>query len=227
MSAPRTILEATGYWENYYGDAFRFGQGTESILDVLSLVPPVAGWTDLGAGSESLLWAAGLDAHRLTAVDIDPNRLTRLREFAHTARPRGVHAVALALCGRTSPDAFATRCRSLAATVQADCLIPSQLPPHLLEVDLLTQFGLLGLCQSPRQFTDAFTHLHRHLPSGAWAAGANWMSANTHGRVQLTHELYQRAAERAGLHLLHLDRVPSSDPQFPCIWIYLARRTPR
>ncbi|WP_116246857.1 class I SAM-dependent methyltransferase [Nocardiopsis sp. FIRDI 009] len=226
MNRPHTVLDANAYWNTYYADTFRFGQGTEHILDLLLNVPPVRTWTDLGAGSESLLWATALDAHHLTAVDVDPERLATLTEFARTGQPRGVHQVALALCDRDL-DTFSDRCRSLTSTLVADCLTADQLPPRVLGVDLLTQFGLLGLCQSPAHFADVFTRLHTHLPGGGWAAGANWVPAHPKSRVHLTRSLYQRAARAADLHLLHLERVPSTDPQFPFVWTYLARRMPR
>lgn len=223
---PRTVLDAGPYWNTYYGDTFRFGQATEHILDLLGQVPPVRTWTDLGAGSESLLWATALDARHLTAVDIDHARLATLTEFARAGRPRGIHQVALALCGR-DPEHFTDRCRSLTSTLVADCLSPDQIPPTVLGTDLLTQFGLLGLCRDTRHFTDAFVRLHAHLPENGWAAGANWVAADPTGRVHLTHQIYRHAAHRAGLRLLHLDRIPSTDEQFPFAWIYLARRMPR
>ncbi|GAA1464571.1 hypothetical protein NE857_08995 [Nocardiopsis exhalans] len=226
MSAPRTVLDAVPYWDTYYGNTFRFGQATEHILDLLSQVPPVPTWTDLGAGSESLLWATALDTRDLTAVDTDPDRLATLAVFARTSRPRGVHQVALALCGR-GPEHFTDRCRSLTATLVADCLSPGRLPTWALRADLLTQFGLLGLCRDPLHFTDTFVRLHAHLPENGWAVGANWVAADSTGRVHLTHQTYRHAARRAGLHLLHLDRIPSTDPQFPLVWTYLARRMPR
>jgi hypothetical protein len=222
---PRTVLDAAPYWDTYYGDTFRFGQGTEHILDLLARIPPVHSWTDLGVGSESLLWATALDAGRLSAVDADPARLATLTRFARDGRPRGVHQVALALCGR-GPDAFTRRCRALTATLAADCLTPHRIPSAVLGSDLVTQFGLLGLTGTPAQFTDTFTRLHAHLPEHGWAAGANWVAADPAGRVHLTHDLYRRAARAAGLHLLHLERIPSTDAQFPFVWTYLARRTP-
>ncbi|MFE1102391.1 hypothetical protein ACFW4K_17885 [Nocardiopsis alba] len=223
---PRTVLGAAPYWNTYYSDTFHFGQGTEHILDLLSQIPPVRSWTDLGAGSESLLWATALDTDRLIAVDADPDRLTTLTEFARAGRPRGVHQVALALRGQDL-EHFTDRCRSLAATLVTDCLQPGPLQPQVFGADLLTQFGLLGLCRDARHFIDVFSHLHTHLPENGWAAGANWAAADLAGRVHLTHEIYRNAAHRAGLRLLHLDRIPSTDPQFPLVWTYLARRMPR
>ncbi|RNL86748.1 class I SAM-dependent methyltransferase [Halostreptopolyspora alba] len=226
MKPPRTVLDAAHYWDTYYGDTFRFGQGTEHILDLLTQIPPVHSWTDVGAGSESLLWATALDAHHLTAVDANPARLATLAAFARAGRPRGVHRVALALCERDL-DAFPQRCRSLTATLVADCLTPGRLAPEVLGADLITQFGLLGLCCDRNQFTTTFARLHAHLPEHGWSAGANWVAADPTGRVPLTHALYRHAARTAGLHLLHLDRIPSTDEQFPLVWTYLARRSPR
>ncbi|MES0833118.1 hypothetical protein [Nocardiopsis tropica] len=227
---PSTVLDADSYHRLYYADTFRFGQGTEHILDLLTQIPPVATWTDLGAGSQSLLWACALTAGRLTAVDVDALRLAHLTTAARAGQPRGVHRVALALAG-TNPttQTFAARCRRLPTTLTADLLTPAPHPPPLrlaLGADLITQFGLLGLTTTPPQFIDAFTRLHTHLPPGGWAAGANWVPATRDTRIHLTHALYRHTLHRAGLDLLHLAALPSTDPDFPLVWTYLARRHP-
>ncbi len=222
-----TVADAHEYWRRYYAEQFRYGQGTEDVLTSLMHIPPVDTWVDYGSGSESLLWAIALRARRLIAVDLDPARLDILRQFAHSAQPRGVHTTALRLCGRSDPDAFASRCQSLTGLVLADCLtgrVPTELAEESLE--LVTQFGLLGLCRDIAHFTDRFTELHRVLSPGGWCAGANWVAREQTGRVQLTEALYQHAARQAGIHLLLLHRVPSTDPDFPAVWIYIGRRTP-
>lgn len=230
-ASPTTILDADAYWCTYYADFFRFGQGTEHILDLLTCIPPVPTWTDLGAGSESLLWACALTAQTLTAVDYDPRRLAILTEAARSARPRGIHRVALALTRNTpTSETFATRCRSLRTTLTADLLTPHHPHPPVLrralEADLITQFGLLGLTTAPAAFICAFTRLHTYLPPGGWAAGANWVPAVPTGRVLLTYALYRYALQRAGLQPLYIQALPSTDPDFPLLWIYLARRHP-
>jgi hypothetical protein len=229
MSVAKTVTSADEYWR-YYAEQFRFGLGTEDILAALMQIPPVDSWADLGCGSESMLWAIALRARRLVAVDADPQRLEILRRFAAAGQPRGVHSTALRLCGRTDPDDFGTRCRSLAAVVRADCLTGS-LPadPHLApgSFALFTQFGLLGLCRDAEHFTTNFTHLHRLLAPAGWTAGANWVARESRGRVELTERLYRDAATRTGVQLLLLNRISSADPDFPTVWIYVGqmRRT--
>lgn len=229
-----TVAGAQEYWRRYYAEQFRFGLGTEDVLAALMQVPPVQSWVDLGCGSESMLWAIALRARRLVAVDADPRRLDILRQFVAAGRPRGVHTTALRLCGRTRTDAFATRCRSLSAVIEADCLTgPLPPDPHLTpgSFELVTQFGLLGLCRDADHFAASFAHLHRLLAPGGWTAGANWVTRHQQGRVELGERLYRAAAARAGVHLLLLHQIASADPDFPAVWIYVgnsaspARRT--
>jgi hypothetical protein len=229
MTGGATVAGAQEYWQRYYAQQFHFGLGTEDILAALMQIPPVDRWADLGSGSESMLWAIALRARRLVAIDVDPQRLTLLRQFTATGQPRGVHTTALQLCGRTDPDAFTTRCRSLTAVVQADCLGALQADPHLVpgSFDLITQFGLLGLCRDAEHFATSFTHLDRLLAPGGWTAGANWVAARPEGRVRLTKRLFQDAADRAGVRLLLLHQISSADLEFPAVWIYVGqtRRT--
>lgn len=232
--ADHTVADAQQYWQRYYADQFCFGLGTEDVLAALMQVPPVNSWADLGCGSESLLWAIALRARRLVAVDADTGRLDILRRFAAAGQPRGAHTTALRLCGRTGPDEFAARCRSLSAVINADCLTgPLPTDPMLAPgtFELITQFGLLGLCRDASGFIASFARLHCLLAPGGWTAGANWVAAHQPGRVELTGRLYREAATRAGVHLLVLHRVCSADPDFPAVWIYVghpaspARRT--
>jgi SAM-dependent methyltransferase len=224
MSVNETVVGAHEYWRRYYAEQFRFGLGTEDVLATLMTIPPVQTWVDLGCGSESMLWAIALRAQHLVAVDIDRTRLEILGQFAELGRPRGVHTTALALCGRAAPDDFLTRCRSLAARLRADCLT-GPLPGDLTKntVDLITQFGLLGLCRDDNHFTTRFAQIHRLLAPGGWTAGANWVAHEAHGRVELTRRLYQNAANSAGVRLLLLKRITIADPEFPAVWIYVGR----
>lgn len=225
-----TVADAQEYWRRYYAERFQFGLGTEDILAALMQIPPLGTWVDLGCGSESMLWAIALRARRLVAVDADTPRLEILRQFTAAGRPRGVHTTALRLCGRTHPHDFATRCRSLTAVIEADCLTgPWPADPRLApgSVELVTQFGLLGLCRDAEHFAASFTRIHRLLAPDGWAAGANWVARDPGGRVELSEQLYRDAAARAGVHLLLLHRIASADPDFPAVWIYVGHTTPR
>ncbi|WP_433358688.1 class I SAM-dependent methyltransferase [Streptosporangium sp. CA-115845] len=223
MSA-RTVADAGDYWERYYSDAFTPGLGTEDILAALQTISPVHTWVDAGAGSESLLWAIPLTAAHLVAADIDTDRLALLRSYAAAQQPRPAYRTVLQLCGRTERD-FAARCRTLAATVRADCLTGRPLPIAEGSVDLLTQFGLLGLTATPDAFVASWQALHRALAPGGWCAGANWVSATTNSdRVSLSEELYRQAMTACGITPHLLTRVPiTGDPDFTAVWIYVGR----
>jgi hypothetical protein len=227
MSPGATVADADEYWQRYYSGQFRFGLGTEEILVVLSQIPPVDLWTDLGCGSESMLWAIALRARRLIAVDIDQCRLDILRQFARSGRPREVHTTALRLCGRTGPDDFRMRCRSLAALVRADCLaenLPAGSGLISGSAALVTQFGLFGLCRDAAHFGTCFRATHRLLAPDGWTVGANWLAHNASGRVELTEQLYRETARQAGIRLLLLKQTKIADPDFAAVWIYLGRR---
>lgn len=146
----RTVAEAGEYWDRYYNDEFVTGLGTETIVAALHTLPPVGTWMDAGAGSESLLWSIPLAAEHLIAVDLDTDRLARLRAYAAARRPRPAYRTVLEMCGRTEHD-FTARCRSLAATLRADCLTGRPLPIAEGSVELVTQFGRSAWQSPPRR----------------------------------------------------------------------------
>ncbi|MFG1872074.1 class I SAM-dependent methyltransferase [Micromonospora arborensis] len=221
----RTVAEADPYWDRYYNAEFVFGMGTEDVLAALADLPPVRTWCDLGSGSESLLWSIPLTASHFIAVDVDPDRLTILHQYAALEQPRPAYETALKIC-RRSRDDFTNRCRSLAGTVVADCLSAAgpPLPPE--STDLITQFGLLGLTETPEHFLDVWSRAHAALAPGGWCAGANWVPAPSRqsGRVALTEDLYRHAFTTAGIEPQVLRQVPSVDPQFPSLWLYTGRK---
>ncbi|MFF4991499.1 class I SAM-dependent methyltransferase [Streptosporangium saharense] len=218
-----TVADADDYWNRYYSDEFVAGLGTEDILTALGDVPPARTWVDAGAGSESLLWAIPLTAAHLVAVDIDADRLALLRSYAATEDPRPAYRTVLDLCGRTEQD-FAARCRSLAATLRADCLTGEPLPVADDSADLITQFGLLGLAPTPTAFLTAWQALHQSLAPGGWCAGANWISSTPTDRVELTENLYRQAMTACGITPHLLARVPvTGDLDFTAVWIYVGR----
>lgn len=224
-----TIVGAHEYWDRYYADRFQYGLGTEHILGLLGRVPLVSSWADLGCGSESMLWAIALRAASLVAVDADAARLAILQRFAASGEPRGVHLEALRLCGRDTPGTFPARCRTLSRVVQADCLtgrVPADRVLRPGGFDLVTQFGLLGLCRGANHFTACFAGIHRLLGAAGWAAGANWVTRQPAARVRLTERLFHDAADRTCLRLDQLTHVPiTADPDFSAVWIYLGRKT--
>ncbi|MDG4795140.1 class I SAM-dependent methyltransferase [Micromonospora sp. WMMD1082] len=220
----RTVHDADDYWQRYYHEQFTPGLGTEQILAALGRIPPVRTWLDLGAGSESLFWSIPLTARHLIAVDHDPTRLGILSRYAAAETPRSAYETVLRLCDRTADD-FVSRCRSLAATITADCLTrPLPITPG--SVDLVTQFGLLGLTPNRDQFLTGWAHVHALVRPGGWCAGANWIPTVPDGtRVALTESLYRDAFTSTGVHAHLLTRVPiTGDPDFTGLWLYLGRR---
>ncbi|SEF37122.1 hypothetical protein SAMN05421837_112235 [Amycolatopsis pretoriensis] len=216
-----TTLDAHEYRDTYYARQFVYGMGTEEILTMLRSVPAIDTWLDLGCGSESLLWACALRAGRLTAVDVDPDRLDLLRLNATSTEPRGAYETALQLGGRT-PAEWNSLCALVSDVRVADCLDGAA--GNLPRSELVTQFGLLGLCRDEQHFGERVTWMTDLVVPGGLVAGANWMSAVHPDRLGLHEELYRTAFADAGVELDNLLRISSSDTDYPEIWAYTGSR---
>lgn len=215
-----TGLDAETYWNCYYAEEFVFGLGTEKIIEHLREVPEVETWIDVGSGSGSLLWACALTAKELLAVDADADRLALLRQYAAATDLRGCYRTVLELAGRAASDWPSIR-GVLRGVRVADCLAGT--PPVPDHAELVTQFGLLGLCPDEPTFLRCFAALAQLASPGGWLAGANWMAADGAGRVRLTEELYRSALQECSAHVVRLEQIDSADPGYPYIWTYLAR----
>lgn len=221
---PQTIAGAEEYWDRYYAKDFKFGLGTEHIIEALLRVPPAGTWVDLGAGSESLLWSIPLRADRLIAVDQDPQRLAQLLGLAAARQPRPAYRTVLELSGRT-PEDFAARCDRLTATVTADCLHGELALLDPASAQLVTQFGLLGLVPTEQEFLTSWRRIHRLLASDGWCAGANWNATTPTGRVSVTRPLYEQAFADTGITPQLITRIPiTGDDDFDSVWLYLGRK---
>lgn len=216
-------MDALEYWDTYYSQPFLYGMGTENILRLLAGLPPVATWIDLGCGSESLLWACAIRAGALHAVDSDGERLRLLEKHSETTEPTGSYATAIALAGsgRSWDDIRAT----LRTTTVADCLTDQ--PAIQNTAELVTQFGLLGLCESRDRFRAAVTGSASLLAADGWVAGANWVAADKPERIQLDEQLYLDSFADNGIRLDHVERIASTDPAYPFVWMYRGKRDRR
>jgi hypothetical protein len=216
-------LNADEYWQSYYADEFIFGMGTEEIIAMLAELPPVRSWIDLGSGSESLLWGAAIEAERLVAVDYDPERLELLKAAARSGEPRGAYRTALELAGRSVGDWPALGAR-ISATYAADCLNGEA--PIDEQAELVTQFGLLGLCADRTHFRACFEALAALAEPGGWIAGANWLAADLTGRVAQTEDDYVVAMAASDVDPVTVRRIESADPAYPSIWAYVGHKRP-
>jgi hypothetical protein len=214
-------MNADEYWQSYYADEFIFGMGTEDIISMLAELPHVSSWIDLGSGSESLLWGAAIDADRLVAIDYDPERLELLEAAARTAEPRGAYRTALELAGRSVGE-WPALCGRVSDTHVADCLNGEA--PIDAQAELVTQFGLLGLCADTAHFRLCFQALAALAEPGGWVAGANWLAADLTGRVAQTEEDYLVAMAASDVDPVTIRRIASADPAYPSIWAYLGQK---
>lgn len=215
---------AQTYWRNYHDREFIHGMGTEHVLQALTEIPAADTWADIGSGSESLMWACALDVHTLAAADSDGDRLRLLEQNRSLADPPRTYQMAMHMAGRSADHWSAVRTMNVETAV-VDCL--SGKPPFQRSFDLVTQFGLLGLCRDRRHFDACFDALARMVRPGGWFVGANWQAADLTGRVVPSRELYTTAIERTGMQCFRAARIVSTDPDYPAVWLSVAKRPSR
>jgi hypothetical protein len=56
-------------------------------------------------------------------------------------------------------------------------------------------------------------------------AGANWVAADLTDRVNLEMSDYAEAIAAAGARPREIRRFPSTDPMYPAIWAYVAKKS--
>lgn len=221
---PARLAYFRRYFDSYFNDEFRRGQGTEDILENLARFGAGGDWIDLGAGPSTLFWTIPLDNIRsISCCDMAPEALKVLNEF--------VNGDELPQCYRQVLEMYAKPAEHLAEmkrkvshyyVFDAMEAWPEEFARH--RYDLITEFGLFGLAASPERYLDCFEHLRPHLSDNGRIVGADWIRSPAfvrregHDNTYLSPELVAEGAKRADVRLLHCRRSEiRGDPLYDAV----------
>lgn len=163
------------YASEYYNDKFRPNQGTEVILDMIKKFAPGGKWLDIGAGPATLFWS--LMMPKLTSIncsEITHEGIIVLDEFFQSDFIPECYKDIIQLYWLS--DKKLTQNRGLPREYYLfDALkewpeLPSR--PY----DIITAFGVYGLCRNATEYVQSFAHPRASLVGGKGVLmGANWV----------------------------------------------------
>lgn len=220
------------YFSEYYHDRFRFGQGTEVILDILKRHGKSGHWMDVGSGPATLFWGLMLDGvAELHCTEIFVEGLKVLDAFMVS---RDVPQ-----CYRDVMDMYkvpATKLQLL-RTIPKKYFLFDALRPWPVELghasyDLISAFGVFGLSKTAEEYRENFGFMRPYLKTGGMAIGANWVRSqhfinqdNTDNRY-LSSSLVEQAAKYFGYELLHTsEEIIQGDPNYDKVIVWALRNS--
>lgn len=233
---PERLAYFRRYLADYFNDAFVPGMGAEAILAVLAEHGGPGGrvgrWLDLGAGTSTLFWSLALErVDEIHAVDVIPEALIVLDGFVRAGRVPPCYRDVMAMLGRPA-DHLAEMRRRMAGYMVFNALgpWPRALDPE--RFDLVTGFGTVGILPDAASHAACIAEIARHLAPGGRIVGTDWIRSQAfidrdgHDNRYLDRPALERAADLAGLELLHGTRLPiRGDPLYDhiLIWAFAAR----
>jgi len=173
---PKLNDEYEQYYHQYYNQAFEYGKGTEDILNLISSVKLTGTnrWLDLGSGSMSLFWSIPLlGVNEIYCVDINPEAFY----FLELLKKRKEYPQ----CYYDVLKMFDQRVEKLHyffdKLLDVNCFDAlNEWPRHYdsIKFDLITQFGLFGLCEDKITYLKSLMLAWKSLSQGGTFIGANW-----------------------------------------------------
>lgn len=215
------------YFDSYFNNEFRYGQGTEDILAALDRFGKDGDWIDLGAGPSTLFWSIPLDGIRSVACcDVASEALKVLYRFANSDEVPRCYAQVLDMFGKSAAHLDEMKQRIHRYHVfNAMRAWPYKLVNH--RYDLITELGLFSLAPSPERYLKCFEHLRPHLESSGRIVGADWVRSTAfikeegHDNSYLSRQLMAEGAERAGVELLSCTRSKiKDDPLYDAVFVW-------
>lgn len=202
---PQSLRYFDAYRRKYFSDSFVTGQGTEHILEAISMVPEVETWLDAGCGPTTLFWSIPLKAVRhIDCCDSRPEALKVLLDFIRSDEIPECYRVAMDLFGRNLAHLRKVR-GAIRSFIIHDAL---RAPLRGGRYDLVTAVGLLGLAPDAVGYKQAMINLASSLGPEGWLVGADWIRSplfrdrEGHDNSYLCEALTREAAEGAGLCVL-------------------------
>lgn len=215
------------YFEDYFNDEFRYGQGTEGILNTLARFGRGGEWLDLGAGPSTLFWSIPLDdLSSVSCCDVAAEALRVLDDFVRGDEVPICYEQVLKMYGKTPAHLSSTK-RKVSDYYLFDAMRPWPEELANRRYDLLTEFGLFGLAPSPERYLTCFDHLRPHLRDNARLLGADWIRSadfireEGHDNSYLSPKLIAEAAGRLDAALLHCRRHSiEGDPLYDAVIVW-------
>lgn len=210
------------YFNDYYGSTFRKGQGTEEILELINKYACNGTLIDFGSGSNIYFWLLAFkNIEKVLCVDISKeaffiNEQIRRKELY----PNSCEYV-IKKYGKNFEDTL---------KICVDYLICDVLHSSIdntIKYNNVSQFGLLGLCRSEREYISNLKKIYNLLEEGGTLLGANWCFSKTYCKKMgfnnnyISEKMIQDFSKKQNCKTLIVKKVPiENDPNYDFALIY-------
>ena len=210
------------YFNDYYGSPFREGQGTEEILELINKYACNGTLIDFGSGSNIYFWLLAFkNIEKVLCVDISKeafflNEQIRRKELY----PNSCEYV-IKKYDKNFDDTLKIRVDYLICDVLHSSI------NNTIKYNNVSQFGLLGLCRSEKEYISNLKKLYNLLEKGGTLLGANWCFSQSYSKKMgfnnnyLSEKMIQDFSKKQKCKILVVKKVPiANDPNYDSVLIY-------
>lgn len=210
------------YFNDYYGSPFREGQGTEEILELINKYACNGTLIDFGSGSNIYFWLLAFkNIEKVLCVDISKeafflNEQIRRKELY----PNSCEYV-IKKYDKNFDDTLKIRVDYLICDVLHSSI------NNTTKYNNVSQFGLLGLCRSEKEYISNLKKLYNLLEKDGTLLGANWCFSESYSKMMgfnnnyLSEKMIQDFSKKQNCKILVVKKVLiANDPNYDSVLIY-------
>lgn len=210
------------YFNDYYGSPFREGQGTEEILELINKYACDGTLIDFGSGSNIYFWLLAFEnIEKVLCVDISKeafflNEQIRRKELY----PNSCEYV-IKKYDKNFDDTLKIRVDYLICDVLHSSI------NNTIKYNNVSQFGLLGLCKSEKEYISNLKKLYNLLEKDGTLLGANWCFSESYSKMMgfnnnyLSEKMIQDFSKKQNCKILVVKKVPiANDQNYDYVLIY-------
>ncbi len=210
------------YFNDYYGAPFREEQGTEEILELINKYACNGTLIDFGSGSNIYFWLIAFrHIEKVLCVDISKEAFFINEQIRKKKLYPKSCEYALKKYNKVFDEVLKTEVNYLIYDVLYSSINST------IKYNNVSQFGLLGLCKSEKEYISNLEKLYNLLKKGGTLLGANWCFSTSYSKKMgfnnnyLSEKIVRDFGEKQNCKILYVKKVPIvNDPNYDSVLIY-------
>lgn len=210
------------YFNDYYGSPFREGQGTEEILELINKYACNGTLIDFGSGSNIYFWLLAFkNIEKVLCVDISKEAFYLNEQIRRKELYPNSCEYAIKKYNKNFDETLKIRVDYLICDVLHSSI------NNTIKYNNVSQFGLLGLCRSEKEYISNLKKLYNLLEKDGTLLGANWCFSESYSKMMgfnnnyLSEKMIQDFSKKQNCKILVVKKVSiANDPNYDSVLIY-------
>ena len=213
------------YFNDYYGSPFREGQGPEEILELINKYACNGTLIDFGSGSNIYFWLLAFNnIEKVLCVDISKEAFFINEQIRRKVLYPNSCEYAIKKYNKNFDETLKIRVDYLICDVLHSSI------NNTIKYNNVSQFGLLGLCRSEKEYISNLKKLYNLLEKDGTLLGANWCFSESYSKRMgfnnnyLSEKMIQDFSKKQNCKISVVKKVPiANDINYDYVLIYVLK----